>query len=117
MLEIATTSSMTNSMKVPDCSSTPIGWMRMKVHAMPKNRSSMMKRMRQERRLAVLGVSSRNFRHSRMITRWMSSAPAVQTPDVKPQVHRLESSPTVTTRSRITGEADSRFCANWRSSS
>ena len=49
MLEIATTSSMTNSMNVPDCSSTPSGWMRMKVHAMPKNRSSMMKRRRQER--------------------------------------------------------------------
>ena len=50
MLDIATTSSMTNSMNVPDCSSTPIGWMRMKVHATPKNRSSMMKRSRQERR-------------------------------------------------------------------
>ncbi len=55
MLEIATTSSMTNSMNVPACSSTPIGLIRMKVHAMPKNRSSRMKRSRQERRLVVLG--------------------------------------------------------------
>ena len=56
MLEIATTRSMTNSMNVPDCSSTPIGWMRMKVHAMPKNRSSMMNRIRPERILIVFAA-------------------------------------------------------------
>ena len=60
MLEIATTSSMTNSMKVDACSSRPTGLIRMKVQAMPKNRSSRMKRIRHERRFAVLGVSSRN---------------------------------------------------------
>ena len=69
MLEIATTSSMTNSMNMPDCSSTPSGWMRMKVHAMPKNRSSMMKRSRHERRFVAPGGSSRNCRHMRTITR------------------------------------------------
>ena len=53
MLEIATTSSMTNSMNVPACSSTPIGLIRMKVHATPKNRSSRIKRIRQERSCAV----------------------------------------------------------------
>ena len=90
MLEIATTSSMTNSMNMPDCSSTPSGWIRMKVHAMPKNRSSMMKRRRQERRLAVPGGSSRNCRQVRMITRWMSNAPAVQTPGGERLVHRLD---------------------------
>ena len=67
MLEIATTSSMTNSMNVPVCSSAPIGWIRMKVHAMPKNRSSMMKRSRQDRRLAVEAGSARKVRQERMM--------------------------------------------------
>ena len=60
MLDIATTSSMTNSMNVEACSSMPIGLIRMKVHAMPKNRSSSRNRIRHERRLMVLGGSSRN---------------------------------------------------------
>ena len=47
MLDTATTSSITNSMKVPELSSTPIGWIRMNIQASPKNRSSMMKRSRQ----------------------------------------------------------------------
>ena len=93
MLEIATTSSMMNSMNMPDCSSTPSGWIRMKVHAMPKNRSSMMKRRRQERRLAVPGGSLRNCRQVRMITRWMIKAPAVQVPEVSTWVHRLDKEP------------------------
>ena len=64
MLDIATTRSMTNSMKVPVCSSTPSGWMRIKIHATPKNRSSRMKRSRHERRFAVPGGSSRNCRQA-----------------------------------------------------
>ena len=55
MLDTATTSSMTNSMNVPLCSSVPSGWIRMKVQATPKNRSSRMKRSRQERRFMVGG--------------------------------------------------------------
>jgi hypothetical protein len=35
MLDTATTSSMTKSMKVPELSSTPIGRMRMNIHAVP----------------------------------------------------------------------------------
>ncbi len=54
MLEIATTSSMTNSMKVAAWSSMPTGLIRMKVHAMPKNRSSRMKRIRHERSVVTL---------------------------------------------------------------
>ena len=69
MLDIATTRSMTNSMNMPACSSTPIGLIRMKVHAMPKNRSSMRKRIRHERKLAVLGISARNCRQVRMMMR------------------------------------------------
>ena len=89
----------------------------MKVQAMPKNRSSRMKRIRHERRFAVLGVSSRNSRHLRMMTRWMRSAPPVHTPDVSAPVHKPDNSPMVTTRSRITGDAEMRFWANWRSNS
>ena len=64
MLEIATTKSMTNSMNVPLCSSVPSGWIRIKVHATPKNRSSRMKRRRQERRFIVAGCSLRNCRQA-----------------------------------------------------
>ena len=60
---------------------------------MPKNRSSRMKRIRHERRFAVPGVSSRNSRHLRMMTRWMSSAPPVHTPDVSAPVHRARQQP------------------------
>ena len=35
MLETATTSSMTNSMKVPELSSEPTGWIRMNIQASP----------------------------------------------------------------------------------
>ena len=35
MLDTATTSSMTNSMKVPELSSAPTGWMRMNIQARP----------------------------------------------------------------------------------
>ena len=52
-----------------------------------------------------------------MIIKWMISAPAVQIPEVSACVHRLDNSPMVTMRSRMTSEADSRFCANWRSNS
>ena len=41
MLETATTSSITNSMKVPVFSDTPIGCTRLNIQARPKNRSSM----------------------------------------------------------------------------
>ena len=63
------------------------------------------------------GGSSRNCRQVRMITRWMMSAPPVQTPGVERPVHRPTDSPMVTTSSRITSDPDSRFCANWRSNS
>ena len=63
MLDTATTSSMTNSMKVPELSSAPTGSMRMNIQASPKNRSSMMKRSRQARMLMLLGGSARNWRH------------------------------------------------------
>ena len=49
MLDTATTSSMTNSMKVPVPSSTPTGWIRLNIQASPKNRSSMMNLSRQAR--------------------------------------------------------------------
>ncbi len=52
-----------------------------------------------------------------MITRWMIKAPAVQVPEVSTWVHRLERSPMVTMRRMITSDPDSRFWANWRSSS
>ena len=32
-------------------------------------------------------------------------------------VHSPDSAPMVTTRSRMTGDAEMRFCANWRSNS
>ena len=117
MLDIATTSSMTNSMKVAAWSSMPIGLIRMKVHAMPKNRSSRMKRMRQRAQMRGRGGSSRNWRQVRMMTRWMTSAPAVHTPQTSAPVHRPDSAPMVTISSRMTGDAEMRFCANWRSNS
>ena len=35
MLDTATTSNMTNNMKVPELSSTPTGWIRMNIQANP----------------------------------------------------------------------------------
>ncbi len=117
MLDTATTSSMTNSMKVLDCSSFPTGWMRMNIQASPKNRSSMMKRNRHWRMLTLACGSSRNWRHLVMMTAWITSTALVQVPAVTAPVHSVERKPTVPTSSRITSEADSRFCANRRSSS
>ena len=65
----------------------------------------------------VAGGSSRNCRHLRMMTRWMRSAPAVHTPQVNAPVHSPDSSPMVTISSRMTGEAEMRFCVNCRSNS
>ena len=117
MLEIATTKSMTNSMNMPACSSTPIGLIRMKVQAMPKNRSSSKNRIRHERMFAVLGVSARNCRQVRTMMRWMTSAPPVHTPQISAPVHRPENTPMLTMSSSMTGDAETRFWANWRSSS
>ena len=55
MLATATTSSMTNSMKVLACVSVPTGWIRMNIHAIPKSRSSMMKRVRHWRMFTLPG--------------------------------------------------------------
>ena len=119
MLDIATTSSMTNSMKVPDCSSTPSGWIRMKVQATPKNRSSRMKRSRQERRFAVRRRLVEELpAQPRDVTRWMMSAPPVQAPEASAPVHKLDSSADGDARAEaITSDPDSRFCANWRNNS
>ncbi len=73
--------------------------------------------MRHERSCVVDGGSSRNTRQQRIMTRWIKSAPAVHTPQVRAPVHSPDSAPMVTTRSRMTGEAEMRFCANWRSNS
>ena len=51
------------------------------------------------------------------MTAWITSTEAVQAPAVIAPVHRLDRKPMVPTSSRITSEADSRFCAYWRSSS
>ena len=77
----------------------------------------MMKRSRQARAEISATGWSRNCRHLVMITAWMTSTDAVQAPAVTAPVHRLDSRPMVATRSSITSEADSRFCAYCRSSS
>ncbi len=46
-----------------------------------------------------------------MMTAWMTSTAAVQAPAVTAPVHRLDRKPIVPTSSRITSDADSRFCA------
>ena len=117
MLDTATTSSMTNSMKVPEPSTTPTGWIRTNTQASPKNRSSMMKRSRQARILTEAGGSARNWRHLVMMMAWITSTALVQVPAASASVHRLERKPTVLTRSKITSEAESRFWANSRSNS
>ncbi len=117
MLDTATTSSMTNSMNVLDPSSTPTGWMRMNIQASPKNRSSMMKRSRQARMIDAalrLGQELAAFGDDDGVDHQHR---AVQVPALTAPVHRLDRKPTVPTSSRITSEADSRFCANWRSNS
>ena len=77
----------------------------------------MMKRSRHVREDTSAIGSSRNCRHLVMITAWMTSTEAVQAPAATAPVHRLDRKPTVATSSRMTSEADSRFCAYWRSSS
>ena len=52
-----------------------------------------------------------------MKTAWMMRIDAVQMPAISAPVHMLERNPIVPTSSRITSEADSRFCAYWRSNS
>ena len=47
----------------------------------------------------------------------MTSTEAVQAPAVTAPVHRLDRKPMVATSSSITSEAESRFCAYWRSNS
>ena len=47
----------------------------------------------------------------------MSSAPPVHTPEVSAPVHKPDSTPMVTISSRMTGDAEIRFWANWRSNS
>src|SRR5262245_24840271 len=117
MLDTATTSSMTNSMNVPEASWTPTGWTRMNIQARPKNRSSTTKRSRQARVLMLLWGAARNWRHVVMMMAWMTSTALVQAPAVMAPVHRLDRKPTEPTSNRMTSEADSRFWANWRSSS
>ncbi len=77
----------------------------------------MMKRTRHLRaEISCIG-RSRNCRHLVTITAWITSTDAVQVPAATAPVHRLDSKPMVATSSRITSEADSRFCAYCRSSS
>jgi hypothetical protein len=76
-----------------------------------------MKRVRQPRRLAVAGGSFRNCRHLATMMTWISSTALVQTPALRAPVQTLEKNPMVATSSRTTGEAESRFCAKWRSNS
>ena len=108
---------MMNSMKVPVPSSTPIGLTRMNIQASPKNRSSTMKRMRQARLFTALSGSARNWRHLVMMMAWMTRTALVQVPAVMAPTQRLDRNPTAPTRSRITSDADSRFCANRRNNS
>ena len=77
----------------------------------------MMKRSRQDRAAVSAIGSSRNCRHLLIMTAWMTSTEAVQAPAVTAPVHRLDRKPMVATSSRITSDADSRFCAYCRSNS
>ncbi len=95
MLDTATTSSITNSMKVPESSSTPTGWIRMNIQASPKNRSSMMKRSRQARMLIAgrrLGEELPAFGDDDGVD---DQHRAVQVPAVTAPVQRLDRKPTV----------------------
>ena len=117
MLDTATTSSITNSMKVPELSSTPTGWIRLNIQASPKNRSSTMKRSRQARMFTVVRRLGQELPALGDDDGVDDQHRAVQVPAMMAPVHRLDRKPTVPTSSRITSEAESRFCANWRSSS
>ena len=77
----------------------------------------MMKRRRQVLATTDDIGSSRNWRHLVTMTAWITSTEAVQAPAATAPVHRLDRKPTVATSSRITSEADSRFCAYCRSNS
>ena len=55
MLDIATTSSITNSMKVVVLSSPPTRCTRLSIQARPNRRSSRMKRMRQRAQVVAAG--------------------------------------------------------------
>ncbi len=63
------------------------------------------------------GGSARNCRHLVMMTAWITRTAQVQVPAVTAPIQRLDRKPTVPTSSRITSEADRRFCANSRSNS
>jgi hypothetical protein len=52
-----------------------------------------------------------------MMTAWITRTALVQVPAVSAPIQMLDSVPTEPTRSRMTSEAESRFCENWRSSS
>ena len=71
----------------------------------------MMKRSRQVRAEVSAIGRSRNCRHLVIITAWITSTEPVHSPAASAPVHRLDRKPTVPTSSRMTSEADSRFCA------
>ncbi len=76
-----------------------------------------MKRKRQVLATTADIGSSRNWRHLVIMTAWITSTEAVQAPAATAPVHRLDRKPMVAIKSRITSEADSRFCAYCRNSS
>ncbi len=76
-----------------------------------------MKRSRQDCAAVSAIGSSRNCRHLLIMTAWMTSTEAVQVPAATALVHRLDRKPMVATSSRITSDADNRFCAYCRSNS
>ena len=117
MLDTATTSSITNRLKVPALSSVPTGLIKMNIQASPYIRSRTMKRTRHDRATTSAIGSSRNCRHLLTMMAWMTSTEAVQAPAASALVHRLDRKPTVATSSRITSDADCRFCAYCRSNS
>jgi hypothetical protein len=63
------------------------------------------------------GGSLRNRWQLTIIAPCNSDTPAVHMPADTASVERPERKPIVPTSSRIASEADSRFCAKWRSSS
>ena len=76
-----------------------------------------MKRRRQARLFTAFAGSARNCRHLVMMMAWMTRTALVQVPAVMAPTQMLDRNPTAPTSSRITSEAESRFCANRRSSS
>src|SRR5262245_27729503 len=117
MLDMATTSSMMNSMNVVLLSSPPTRWMMFIIQAMPKNRSSTMKRTRHPRSDGAPAISARNLRHTVMMMAWTVMTEAVQMLAWSGLVHRPDRTPMVATRMRTASEADTRFWANRRRSS